>query len=357
MQHNQQLHFIIGAPRSGTTILSKLLNNHSSIHCLPEANFLIFFLHKFRNKESFSIADINLIFEQIHLYSLTHPWVGWEFDIEIVKKLICTAYAEKKITYIELCKIIYQYFKTPGMNKEESDILLDKNPIYTLFSEKIKKTIPTAKFILIIRDYRAHVLSRKQSIDFAIPDIAFNALRWKLFNKTAFRFYKNYPSDVLLIKYEELISQKEIELTKICDFLKIPQEKGIFENNIKDKTDLSGLEVPLQLKKRLVKKYADLDKPVNSDRVSAWKTELTKEEIMLCDAICGNFSKKLGYYVCFQIAGISSFLLKSKSITSLLKAFIDIKKEALIYYVSPQIKLNRLKNLYYKTGFLKRQEF
>lgn len=350
---HKEIHFIIGAPRSGTTILSKLLNNHPVIHCLPEANFLIFFLNKFKRKKSFSGKDIDLIFEQIHLYSLSHPWIGWEFNIEDVKKNIITDFAGKQISYIELCKAIYQNFKVDDIDKAHASILLDKNPIYTIFTRKIKKEIPEGKFILMLRDYRAHVLSRKQSTDFQSPDIAFNALRWKLFNEVGLKFYKDNPKQVLLVKYENLVLNKEEELKKICAFLNVPVDHTIFENVIKHKTDISGYNVPQPLKIRLDKKYADLDKPINSDRIDSWKTELTKEEILLCDAICGNFSRQFGYEMHSPLTSLQGFFLKLRSFSQLLKAYIDIKKEFLLYYVSPEIKLKRLRKICIKLGFLK----
>ena len=61
----KDIHFIIGIGRSGTTLLSQLLNNHKEIQALPEANFLVFFLNQFQNKKQFTINDINLLFEQI----------------------------------------------------------------------------------------------------------------------------------------------------------------------------------------------------------------------------------------------------------------------------------------------------
>ncbi len=350
---HKEIHFIIGAPRSGTTILSKLLNNHPVIHCLPEANFLIFFLHKFKRKKKFSGKDIDLIFEQIYLYSLSHPWIGWEFNIEDVKKNIITDFAGKQISYIELCKAIYQNFKVDDIDKSNATILLDKNPIYTIFAGKLRKTIPAAKFILIIRDYRAHVLSRKQSVDFETPDIAFNALRWKLFNQVGLKFYKQNPKHVLLVKYEELILNKEAELKKICTFLNLSFNSAISENLTPYKTDTSGYNIPPQLKTRLDKKYSDLNKPVNTSRIDSWKTELTKEEILLCDVICGNFAKQLGYTELQPYPYLTKCLLKIKSFSSLMKASINQKKEYIIYYVPPKIKLRRLLKISIEQGFLK----
>ena len=328
---DKKLYFIVGAQRSGTTLLSKLLNNHPDIHCMPEANFFIFFLHAFKDKRSFSGSDIELIFEQIYLYSLYHPWVGWEFDLEKTREEFYRDFTEKQISYVELCKAIYEKFKVEGVGKENASILLDKNPIYSLFTEKIKSSIPDAKFILMIRDYRAHVLSRKQSVDFESPNIAFNALHWKLLNKIARKFQEENPDRVLAVKYEDLIQNKKNELNKICSFLNISADEDIFENSVKYKADTAGFDIPQNFKKRLDKKYTDLDKPINTDRMDSWKTELTKNEILLCDAICGNFAKPLGYKTHFEQGFLSERTIKLKHFPALLAAYLEIKKELIVY--------------------------
>jgi len=120
--------FVIGMGRSGTTLLSKLLNRHPQVHATPEAVFLIFFLEAYKNKDQFTSEEIKLVFEQIKWFSYTHPWVGWSFDMEAVKNETLDFVNGKKVHYEELCKFIYTRFKVNSMDKSAALWLADKNP-------------------------------------------------------------------------------------------------------------------------------------------------------------------------------------------------------------------------------------
>ena len=99
--------FIIGIGRSGTTVLTQILNQHSQIHCLPEANFLVFFLNTFKGNKKVESVDLDEIFDQISCYRLSHPWVGWEFDLNKTKAMVRTVCEEKTgLAFEELCRLI-----------------------------------------------------------------------------------------------------------------------------------------------------------------------------------------------------------------------------------------------------------
>src|ERR1043165_2002834 len=162
---DKQICFIIGIGSSGTTILNKLLNDHPELHCLPEANFLLFFLHGYKNVKQFSPVQIGHIFEQIGIFSRSHPWIGWHFEPEKTKEKILAQLDEKKeLSYADLCRIIYSDFRVSGFDKSEARILIDKNPGYTIYTDKLSGFLPSAKFIWLVRDYRGNVLSRKEKV-------------------------------------------------------------------------------------------------------------------------------------------------------------------------------------------------
>ena len=351
-KHSSQLHFIIGMDRSGTTILTKLLNNFVDIHCLPEANFLLFFLHQFKNKKNFTEEDIALIFEQMKVYYLTNPWIGWEFNFEECKNVIKEFSVTEQITYEKLCKIILENFKMIGINKKNATLLIDKNPCYTLFVNHIHDTFKDAKFIWITRDYRANMLSRIQHPDLKPSNTPFNAIRWVLYNKEALNFYRKNKEKTILIKYEELVLNYEAEIKKLTQFLNI---STTLESNYIEKglIDFSKHQVSFEHKARYEKKYTDLNQPLNSNRLDVWKTQLSQKDITICDAICSSFAAKIGYHPYQKIKKTEVFLLKIKYLYPIINGYLDIYKDKLIYFINVKIKLSKLKSRYTKLGFIK----
>ena len=346
------IHFIIGMDRSGTTILTRLLNNFVDLKCLPEVNFLVFFLHSLK-KHTITQADINSVLEQMRIYYLSHPWVGYEFDFENCKKSIQNELSLKNtLNYQNLCILICENFKLNGLNKKYAKLLIDKNTSNTLYVSKIKSSFPNSKFIWIIRDYRANMLSRVQHPELKSSNIAFNAIRWVLYNRSVLKFYNQNKDKVLLIKYEELVLNNEKVMRNICDFLNInnDMESDSLESL---KIDISNYKVPLEHIKRFEKKYSDLNKPLNSDRIYSWQKELPLSDIQICDAICSDLAKKFGYKPFSKLNFTTNFSIKTKNIISIIKGYIDIYKDKLIYFVPVKIKLNRLKRRYTKLGFFK----
>ncbi len=350
---NTELHFIVGIGRSGTTILSKLLNKYVDVHCLPEANFLVFFLQKYNHKTHFTYKEITAIFQEIDLYKLSHPLVGWKFESESVKQIIIEQLSSTNvITYQDLCKLIYRHFKVDGMNKDRTTLLIDKNPSYTIFINQVAEAFPTSKFIFIVRDYRANILSRKRSVYLKSPNVAYNATRWKLYNKQALLFYKKNTDKVLLLKYEELVSNYEAEIQRLTAFLNI---KPVFEpeNQIEKKpVNINDYNISEKFKDRFIKKYSDLNKELNKDRLDVWKEKLSEKEIKLSEAICSGIAKEFDYKPYYSTNTINRLTLKCMSFIQILKGYIDIYKDKLIYYAPINIKINRLRKRYIKHGLI-----
>jgi len=350
----KQLHFIIGIGRSGTTILNKILNSHPSIHSLPEANFLVFFLNGFKDVTQFTPEHIELIFEQISIFSLSQPLVGYEFDINASKSKLVDIVCKTTLSYEQLCKTIYSEFKVSGNDKTSATILVDKNPSYTIFVEEIATSMPEAKFIFLVRDYRANALSRKQSVYLISPEVAFNAYRWKLFNQTALNFAKKNKDKVLLLKYEDLVVDSEKEIKRICDFLGVKSEDintGITQEY---KIDFSNYNIDSKYEERFKKKYSDLNRPLNSARLNSWETQLSSAEIKICDVMCSDFSMDLGYKPFFKLNWLDKLMIKTAYVFSIIKAVIDVKKEFVIYYLPVKFKLKRLKKHYTEIDFIKK---
>ena len=67
---------------------------------------------------------------------------------------------------------------TSVFDKEEIQLIGDKNPAYSLFAGRIHKLFPEAKIIHITRDYRDNYLSLTK-VNFEVPIVPLVIYRWK----------------------------------------------------------------------------------------------------------------------------------------------------------------------------------
>ncbi len=348
MRREKEISFIIGMGRSGTTLLSALLNQHPEVHATPEAVFLIFFLDAWKNKTRYSENDIDMIFEQIQYFAYTHPFFGWTFDEKEMKRSMKEFVKDRDVTFHALCSFIYEGFKVDNMDKSGARILADKNPSYLLFADKLSEAFPQAKFIYIVRDYRANILSRKESPDLRTPELRHNAWLWKFYNLRALTFMKDNPAKVIMIKYEDLVEHKEREMKRAFTFL------GLDPALVRNESQYSNLKkeghkFPEGQDGRFEKKYGDLNKPVNKDRLEAWKTGLSAKEISICDSICHTTGEKFGYLPSGRIGTVLPYMKQYFA------AKMEIWKERWIYHLSPKIKLARLKKVYTYSGYIQKK--
>ncbi len=156
--------FILGRERSGMTLLQNLLNNHVEIFIPNEAPFISFLQHKYAKRRNIDPGNfIKDLFGE--------PYLGlWKID---KIKLLHQLEISEDRCFPTFCKIVLNYH-----NSKNAAILGDKNPIHSLFATSLEQTFEKAKFIWIVRDYRAQVNSMLK-VDFERKNCTSLAIRWK----------------------------------------------------------------------------------------------------------------------------------------------------------------------------------
>ena len=178
--------FILGMPRSGTTLVEQIVSSHSQVHGAGELPFL----ERFGGKLSLGAREIN-------------------FD-NLIK--VRTAYLT------ELKKI-----------SDNKPFLTDKMPHNFLYIGLILKALPEAKIIHVKRDPAAtcwsnfkHYFSQKGlGYSYTLNDtVAF----FKLY-KNLMKFWdQHYGSKIYHLDYDRLTIDQEIETKKLIDHLEIGWE-------------------------------------------------------------------------------------------------------------------------------------
>lgn len=335
MSDKNQVAYIIGIGRSGTSLLMSLLGAHPEIWPTPENYFSTFFAHAYAKKNTFTEKEIQLMNRFNRAFGELQPYVGFDFE-PIPEKTTFNG------SYLDWCAMIYQRFRHITLGEKQTKLILDKNPSNTLFTFSLQRFNPNAKYILMLRDYRANILSRKESIDLRSGNAVFNSLRWNFITKRAVAFQAKNKENVLIVRYEDLVQQTDNELSKIFQFLNVSPMLSEELREIERKSYEAYLQKPdLAENERIKKKYGDLTKPIFSDRIDKWKTNLTAEEIENTELICGSTGKYFNYH---ESRNLSIFQKITRRI-SFFPKWINIRftffKDHVFYYLPIEMKVRK----------------
>lgn len=256
--------FIVGVGRSGTSLLQSMLHSHPYINFLPETQFLRnYVLTKKRiNSSKFQeLIGSDLKFDRFK--------VQWN-------ELNNTSTPLK--TYESIVK---------SYKSQNSVFVGEKDPRILDYMEQLKSHFPNAKVIHIIRDPRDVVLSRTKAEwsrkwPFYLHSYLYNAQLERGRRNGRSNFKKNYKE----LYYEELIGHPRSTLKDICDFLNISyhQEMLNFGEHAKDLVDKNEFSWKKETFGPLLNK--------NKDK---WKKELNSYQIALIQKSCRDLIKEHPY--------------------------------------------------------------
>ena len=213
--------FIIGMPRSGTKLVRSILNQHSNIRLtLVETEFLPYWVrtwHRFGD-----LSDWNN-FRKFYFDSIKLPYFIYMKDYG--RLINCHDWYSRCKTF-DVAGVFEALIKYDTMVEKDSEIWGDKSPSYIRHTTLIKHLFPEAKFIHIIRDVRDYCLS----VNYAWgKNMIRAAQRWADNIRQCRRESKAFNEDYLEILYEDLLSEPEIILKTICDFLGVDYEPDMLK--------------------------------------------------------------------------------------------------------------------------------
>jgi len=289
-----QHHHIIGIGRSGTTLLQSLLNAHPDIWAGPEDYFIPFFYRQWKNKTTFTATDLKYM-EAFHkAFEKLQPYVGFTFDTAAFLQ-------SKPEDFNGIIKNTYDSFVDELNPEKKATLYVNKNPLHSLYLNELEELNPESKFIWMMRDYRANVFSRIQSVHLKSSNVYFNAVRWVYFYKKINHFQDINPNKVMILRYEDLVESPEKHSEKVLAFL-----------NADIHQDLPSLLLPYQKKyktevasnyqgiERMEKRFGDLAQPIHTDTIDKWKNGLSEHQIRIAEVICGKLGSEQGYQATTQ---------------------------------------------------------
>jgi len=339
------IHFIIGPGRSGTTLLALILNHHPNCISTPELKHFIYFYKKYKDISTVTEQLINDLVKYFNVVGVNKKNILFNIEDNFYLKDLVVG---QKITYAQLTKLIYLGFFNSIKDISKITDIVDKNPFYTFHTDKILDIFPTAKFITVVRDYRAFVLSNRQSQKpfITVKSVAYYAYAWKFHADKLIDIKTKYPEKLIVIKYEDLVINKEVEIGKIFDHIHLPYNESVFDFHKSLHEKLSGIKLTSKIHERAIKKITDLSKPINADRVNSWQKNLTTFQQKNIEFICASQGTMLGYKTIQQLSKLEKILFSIISFPGKLRVSI--------FYLLNSVKVHHYLNEVRKANFEKK---
>lgn len=273
--------FIIGRPRSGTTLLQSLFDAHPDVVIPPESLVIMRLFNKYGHHKKLKLPDPEIFVKELQTIN---KFEAWPID---TNKLISDM-KNFNGDFHSLIKTVYSCYKTPFL-KEPVKIFGDKNPHHSLNLKKIFKIFPEAKIIYIIRDYRDHILSVKR-VRLLFESTTISAYRWKRSLISISKLKKKFADSFFTLRYEDFVENPNTEMQKMCEFLHIDFRPAVFDFYKKD------FVLPSKLSLETFNLFhSALLKPINNSAVGKWREFLPLKDVQIADYICGSKGTEYGY--------------------------------------------------------------
>jgi len=302
IQSQQNMFFIVGRPRSGTTLLLTILDANPHVLIPVEWPIIIKLLPKYSHIRYFS-KDLLIQFCKDIENTKFHQHYGfYDMSFDHQKALNEIKSCNPATKFEDLIKILYSNYKSI-FEKDEILCVGDKNPLASKEINKLLQSFTNAKFIHIVRDYRDHAVSMINA-GFGQKNLPLIVYRWQKYQAILDKAYYQNSNRFLRLRYEDLIDNPEKWVKIICEFLNIPYLPQMLEYYKNDLSSMYPKELALQYQNSLLQ-------PINKTRSGIWKNEFNNKQLKIIDYLAGRQAELWGYQRVFKTFSLKGLLLKN----------------------------------------------
>lgn len=214
--------FLVGCPRSGTTLLQSMLVAHPQIASFPETHF---FDHGFGGRKRW------IFHETLRGWYLWFLLVRWRMEVDGASfsqaRQLPFSWSKGKMANV-FCEMLDRRAHANG-----ADIWIEKTPRHLHYVDVISQHVPSARFVHIVRDGRAVVASLHRlaksdpqrwgtyrSVDAAID-------RWNRSIRDTRQ--RAAGSAHVVVAYDELVRVPERVMNDVTDFFGVAYDATMIE--------------------------------------------------------------------------------------------------------------------------------
>jgi hypothetical protein len=288
-QH-QPAPFIVGVPRSGTTLLRLMLDSHPDLAIPPETHFLPKLIRLC--EEAGDRGDVREA--ALELITTHRRWPDFGLDAEELRARLA---GSGRLRPGDAARAFYEAYTAMHRKPRWGE----KTPQYLKTVKRIAAALPEAHFIHIIRDGRDVALSLL-AVTWGPKTIEDAAVQWTTQIRRARRKARAIPH-YTEVRYEGLVVDPEPIVRRICEFCDLPFETGMLDYHRTAGERMEGVARDLELgggrggigANERARQHALVSEAPRGERAGRWRVEMDPRDVAAFEAIAGPTLAELGY--------------------------------------------------------------
>ncbi|MCO6412060.1 MAG: sulfotransferase [Thiogranum sp.] len=204
--------FILSLPRSGSTLLQRILGAHSGVHTVAEPWLML-----------------------NPLYALRHHGAEAEYDAALARQGLddfLNQFEDGRAVYIESVRQWASVLYGAALTQSGKTRFLDKTPRYYHILPELREVFPKAKFVFLLRNPAA-ILSSVLKTWFDNQPAALegtsNFLDLTVGAECMARGLESFGDQAVQLRYEELVLDPQATITRLCAEIDLPFEASMLE--------------------------------------------------------------------------------------------------------------------------------
>lgn len=271
--------FVVGCPRSGTTLLQRILDHHPFLTVANDTHFIPRAIRGYQPRKDLALTDE--LVERVRAYRRFHR-------LGLSPEAVCAAVAGSR-TYSEFVSGLYAELA----RQKGKPLAGEKTPDYVRYLPVLAALFPAARFVHILRDGRDVALS---TLEWAREErgpgrfalwrenpVAVCALWWRWQVGTGREDAARLgPCRYHEVSYEELVARPEATCRRLTAFLQLPYVEEMLkyhEGKQRDEPGLSAKSAWLQ----------------PTPGLRDWRTQMSGKDRQLFAVLAGDLLADLGY--------------------------------------------------------------
>jgi hypothetical protein len=284
--------FIVGVPRSGTTLLRLMLDAHPDLAIPPETYFVPNLIEAgTRGAGPDEIAA---------LAGGHRRWADLGIDRDA---LLDELRSRSPLAPGNGVRAVFGLYAARRGKSRWGD----KTPAYLTSMDQIAGALPEARFVHIVRDGRDVALS---VLAMPVPDRPMRApktaeqvaKRWRKRIERARELAPSLPG-YAEVRYEDLVADPEPELERVCELIELDLDPAMLAHHERAAEGLGEMDRDLPARGDLPEQRAEArlaphtlaTRPATEERIGVWRREMSETDQAAFEGVAGDLLAELGY--------------------------------------------------------------